>query len=75
MDGRTPGERSIILELLKTHSIKTVSQIINRDVGEIRRIIGMDRIIHSAILIFQKPIHKVNASNGIVPSVGDYILD
>jgi len=40
--GRTEGERNIILELLKTNTLTEVSHMINKDVGEIEKIIGIE---------------------------------
>ena len=41
-EGRTEGERNIILELLKTNTPTEVSHMINKDVGEIEKIIGIE---------------------------------
>ena len=41
-EGRTEGERNIILELLKTNTLTEVSNMINKDVSEIQKIIGIE---------------------------------
>ena len=41
-EGRNEGERNIILELLKTNTLTEVSNMINKDVSEIQKIIGIE---------------------------------
>ena len=40
--GITQGEKNIIRELLKTHSIKEISKMINKSEVEIQKIVGID---------------------------------
>lgn len=39
---RTHGERNIILELLKDNSIESVSEMVHKDISEVRRIIELE---------------------------------
>ena len=41
-EGIIEGERNIILELLKTKTLTEVSNMLNKDVSEIQKIIGIE---------------------------------